>query len=276
MLTPAVETARMDYVTESLDPNKAKMKVALTEAYNKATDDEKKIMKETLNTIGIETEEKVSETEKESIPEEGGDKLAKGEESEQAIEIKKEADDDGSDEMVKSLQEALTGKAELEERNKTLQEQLAVSDAKVSKLEEELGKYKSSTIKMSTVTVSNKELQEKVSSLEEELKAKTKTIESQKLRISKLVEAKKADYESSQSLNESVSKKDLEIKTLNENFDEIKKSYEGQIATLNESIANLKSDSESKDKEYCEKLTRANKLAEGYRKLSEKHDKSLH
>lgn len=62
VILPAVKQARLAYMTESVDNNNnLKMKKALTEAYNKATDEEKKVMKETLDDLDIQldTEEEV-------------------------------------------------------------------------------------------------------------------------------------------------------------------------------------------------------------------------
>ena len=268
VIVPAVKEARPSYVTESLDKNTLNLKRALCESLNGASEEDRKVMEETLQELDINVKE-------ESIPAMGGDKLAESESPEQTIETSDEANNDGSDEIIKSLQEAIKEKSELEAQVKQLQEQLAVSDAKVGKLEGEVSGYKSATVKMSKFAVDNKDLNTKVSTLEEQLKAKDKTIESQKLRISKLVEEKKVRMTNEppvdvKSLNESISKKDAEIKTLNENFDEVKKGYEAQIQELKESIETLKSDSESKDNELSKKLSNETRLKESYKKLANK------
>ena len=57
VLLPAVETARLQYVNESLDKN-AKLRRALNEELNKASDEDKKVMRkreeEIMEEIGIE------------------------------------------------------------------------------------------------------------------------------------------------------------------------------------------------------------------------------
>jgi len=263
--TPAVKGARLS-MAESLDTNKLNLKMALCESLNSATEEERKVMKETLQELDIEVEE-----EKDVNPEEEEHIEAEGETSEQTTDKLEEANNDGSEEIIKSLQEALKAKSELEAQVKQLQEQLAVSDAKVGTLEETVSGYKSTTVKMSTLAVNNKEMEEKISTLEEQLDAKSKTIESQKLRISKLVTEKKESMRKESdtaSLNESLSKKDAEIKSLNENFDEIKKEYESKIQELNESIETLKIDSESNDKELRKQLADETRLKESYHKLA--------
>ena len=266
VITPAVKDARLSYVTESLDKNKLNLKRALCESLNSATEEERKVMTETLHELDINVED-----EKDVNPQEEEEhKDADRESPEQTVELE-EANNDGSDEIIKSLQEAIKEKSELEAQVKQLQEQLAVSDAKVGKLEESVGSYKTTTVKMSTLAVENKDLKTKVSTLEEELKANAKTIDSQKLRISKLVAEKKEGFKSEdKTLKESLTQKDAEIRTLNENFDEVKKDYEAQIQKLTESIETLKSDSESHDKELNDKLSKEARLKENYKKLAKR------
>ena len=57
VLLPAVQSARMKLVTESLDPKKIDYKKLLKEDLEKANDSDKKVMEETLNNLGIELTE---------------------------------------------------------------------------------------------------------------------------------------------------------------------------------------------------------------------------
>lgn len=57
VLLPAVESARMKLVTESFDKKKVNYKKLLKEDINRSTPEEKKIMEETLNNIGITLDE---------------------------------------------------------------------------------------------------------------------------------------------------------------------------------------------------------------------------
>lgn len=57
VLLPAVKQARLNYMHESVDPKALKLRKALTEQLEKATEDDKKIMKETLKDLNIELEE---------------------------------------------------------------------------------------------------------------------------------------------------------------------------------------------------------------------------
>ena len=57
VLLPAVKQARLNYMHESVDPKALKLRKALTEQLEKATEDDKKIMKETLKDLNIELDE---------------------------------------------------------------------------------------------------------------------------------------------------------------------------------------------------------------------------
>lgn len=295
VLTPSVKAARLS-MTESLN-NKAQFQFrqALTESLNNSTEDDKKVMKETLNRLNINlTEENtivndaaldavkdevspmdvVSDEEKEAagvetdsdsiyrnkikeflalvydgetaptdeeteafvnafeaiFPKEcfnlEGCADKESEDSEETINEPEEANDEGSEELIKSLQDALTSNSELGNTVKQLQEQLAVSDAEVKKYKEEINKYKSSLVVLSESAHNSKKLRERVNTLEEELKNKDSKIQT-------LVESKKS---STTSLNESLTIKDKEIIKLNENLTTQKNSYESKIKQLNEKL----------------------------------------
>lgn len=84
VLVPGVESARLQYVTEGLDSNNLKMKKALCESLEHASEEDKKIMEETLNNLNIKLDEEKQEEEKSVCPECGKEpcecKKAKAEE----------------------------------------------------------------------------------------------------------------------------------------------------------------------------------------------------
>jgi len=161
-----------------------------------------------------------------------------------------EALDKGSKTLVKSLQEALKGKSDLEALVKTLQEQLAVSDAKVNELNEKCEQYVSSITRLATLAKSNKDLQENVNTLTESLNEKNEIINEQSLRISRLAQNAKTKVSESTALNESLNTKTNEVQTLTESLNKIKTESEARINQLNEN------------------LTNANKLTESYKTLA--------
>jgi len=261
VLTPSVEGARMTMV-ESLDTNMLNLKKALTESLNTANAEDKKVMKETLENLNIEIESKEGPNSEKSE-----DIVAESEDSQTNSDKPEEANNDGSVELIKSLQEALESKSNLEAKVKSLQEQLAVSDTKVKKLDEECSKLKSATTRLSTIAYKSKGLPEKVSTLEEELKVKNQTIESQKSEIQRLNESKKSE-DSKTTLNESISNKEKEIANLNESLNKQKEEFESKIKQLNESLENERTDSSKQKDELSQKLHKAINLKESYKKLA--------
>lgn len=281
VLVPAVESARMQYVTEGLDIGKAKLKRALSESLEKATESDRKIMSETLRSLDIKLDEgakpedvakpeEASYDERESDAEMRGDKKTGTQEEapKDDDDGKEEAEDDGSKELIASLTEALKAKSELEAKVQSLQEQLAVANDKVDAVNEELGACKESLAAIDEAKGKERESSEEAERLRESLEARDRTIDALKSRIRGLVESKRVSVEGAKSLNESIRKKDLEIKSMGESLDEIKSGYESRIASLTESVAKLKEDSEAKAKEQAEALERERKAKDGYRRIS--------
>lgn len=204
------------------------------------------------NTDNDSTEE-VDETSDEDIDTTDED------ESEQAEEQVDEAVDDGTASLVHSLKEALKDKSDLEGNIKSLQEKLAVSDAKVDGLTEECNRYKSAIARLSTLAKSNKDLKANVSALEESLAEKEDVIKSQKTRIARLVESRKE-----------TAKNSAEVATLTESLSSTKQTYETEIKTLNEKLTAAANESNSKISALNESLAKANSIKESYRNLANK------
>lgn len=175
------------------------------------------------------------------------DKELEVETSEETIDDTEEAEDSGSDELINSLQDALTAKTNLESELKSLQEQLAVSDAKAKTFNEELNRYKSSIVTLSEAARDVKKYKAEINSLEEKLQEKES-------KITQLIESKKNEN----SLNESLSSKDSQIASLNESIKSQKESYESEIKKLKESL--------EADQRKFEKQSQ---MIESYRKKAE-------
>lgn len=251
VLVPAVEKARMEYVTESLDKNRMNLKKALSEDINKATEDEKRIMKESLKELGIIIDNDVN--------------INKGGESkEETQNITTVAEGDGTSEVVKSLQESLKENSKLKAQLKSLQEQLAVRDTKVNKLIEEVEDYKSTTVRLSDKAIELKNLSEKVSSLEEKIATKDKQLSIYKDRNSKLMEAMKNSSNRTKQLNESVSLKEDSMNKLNEQLTSLKE----ENFKLNESLKSQREKASSDIMELKGRLSESIKLSKSYRTLA--------
>ena len=186
----------------------------------------------------------------------------KKEEANEAIGESTSAINDGDAELLKSLQEALKGKSDLEGSVKSLQEKLAVSDTKVNELTEENNNYKKAIARLATMSKSNKDLKESVTKLEESLKEKDATIEEQKTRIARLVKSRKESVSESASLNESVQSKTQEVSTLTESLNKAN----ANVTALNEKLSN----SDKEISELNESLNKAKTLKEAYKKLANK------
>lgn len=186
----------------------------------------------------------------------------KKEEANEAVNEAAAAINDGDAALIKSLQEALKGKSDLEGSVKSLQEKLAVSDTKVNELTEENNNYKKAIARLATMSKSNKDLKESVTKLEESLKEKDATIEEQKTRIARLVKSRKESVTESASLNESVQTKTQEVSTLTESLNKAN----ANVTALNEKLSN----SDKEISELNESLDKAKTLKEAYKKLANK------
>lgn len=255
VIVPAVETARLQYVTESLD-NKPTLKQALVESLNNSTEEQRKVMLETLQELNID----INTSDSDNIPTET---------SNDTSEKINEAIDDGTEKLMKSLQEAILEKSKLENEVKNLHNLLAVSDTKVEELTEEVERYKSSTKRLTEMYQAKPDNSERISLLEEEVKTKEKTIKVLKERCQKLISKSKETAKTNTSINESLNTKDNEIKKLNESINSIEKNYKDK---LNEAIT-LKESVEKKLNEEItilkEKLNKQTKLTQSHIKLTE-------
>jgi chromosome segregation ATPase len=234
----------------------SKLRTALVESLKSASEEDKKIMEESLHNLGIETNEDAN----------CGNTLDKVDAVSNETVVDNEAADKASDtgleDVIRNLQEAVTDKAKLEAELKSLQEKLAVSDTKVNELTEENNNYKKAIARLATMSKSNKDLKESVTKLEESLKEKDAVIEEQKSRIARLVKSRKESVSESASLTESIETKKSEITTLTEDLNKSK----DEVKALTEKL----SDSDNKVSELNESLTKATTLKEAYKKLANK------
>lgn len=258
VLIPAVESARLEYVKESLD-NEKSLKQALNEQLEKATQDDKRVMEETLHTLNIGySSSKKSNNIDESKSQEKN--LSKAD----------EAIDNGLDEIMKSLKESLKSNKDLEAQRLKLQNDLAVSNTKVEKLEEELGRYKSTTIRLSTLANESKETKKKLTSLNEELESTKSQLQKEQLKVKRLTEGRESlrtMKANASKLNESIENKDNEIKSLTESFKTREKELNETISNLNEQLENVENESKQKLDESKTRITKAKKIVESYKNL---------
>lgn len=258
VLVPAVETARMKYVTESLDKtdkNGLKLKQALTESLQKASDEDKKVMSESLKNLGIDITK--------------SDENIDREENKEAENEPATAENNGVNEVIISLQSSLKENLKLKAQIKSLQEQLAVRDTKVNKLTEDVANYKDASINMSSLITKNKETEsEKIKILNEDVLAqqtKNKILENKNSMLGNRI---KEVNSINTKLNESLAEKNASIKTLNESIDSLKESYEAKISKLEEAFKIKNSKLESELSKTKSELTKVTNLSESYKSLA--------
>ena len=260
VLLPAVKAARLNY-NESLDRDNKTLKMALAEALNKSTEEEKKIMTETLNELNIDVNQSP----------EGVD-----------INANKEinAADSVGAEVVKSLQEALRKNNELEKEIVELQEKLSVCYAKEANQDELSTKYKESQKQLEQSNRVIESFKSRISGLTQRLESAEILSKKQNKIIEELndrqEEAKKKSVQNVRTLSESVKSKDAQvaslknkIQSLNEDISSLKAQSENQQQKLEEDIADLQKDLAIKNKEYSTKLSKANSLVEKYKQVAQ-------
>ena len=255
VLIPAVETARLSYVNESLG-NKT-LSQTLNEALNSAKAEDRKVMTEALDRVGVNYK----------------DSSNKGEED--VNQSNEEAVNDGAD-LVKDLQEALKANADLSKQVTNLQEKLSVCYAKDVKNEAAVAKLKKAVVTLSEDARKYSAVQNQLVSLKEQLEEKSKTINEQKTLIESYNKKISLIKNSQRSLNESIDTKnnkldDLsnQVKVLKTRLQESKNNSLKEVNQLKEELQELKGDSQVKNSQYAKKLANANALVEKYRKTAE-------
>ena len=203
---PAVESARLQFV-ESLNTTKKygkTLKESLQTVIDKASDEDKKIMTEALDELGVEVNEGANGSIEDYIKlmQDSGDpekvmrdakgnpnaetayKLLKGmnESDEVSSDKSDEVVDDKSEEdkepqIIAELQEALEKVKQLEAYNLSLQEKLSVGNAKVKELRGQLDKYKKAAAKLSESSLKAKALNKTLDEKEKELADNKQIIE---------------------------------------------------------------------------------------------------
>lgn len=261
VILPAVKSARMNYMKESLNGKKS-LKESLDSLVSKSDDSDKKIMEETMKKVNEKLNEGLNTQKSEDINEVKSDNTLV-------------ANDNGTTQIINSLTEALKDKANLENTIKELQEQLAVRDSKVNKLQEELDKYKDTTSRLTSIATKSKNLSKDNSQLQEQLDLCKKEIEELKSKNSKLIEQKRENISTKKTLNESIAKQSLDNKKLNEQLEQTSKQLDNQKKLYEAKINSIKNDNDAIQKELNDKIeslresvTKKSKLVEGYKKLA--------
>lgn len=258
VLLPAVKAARLNLVTEGLDINKFNYKKVLLESIEAASDEDKKIMQETLSNLNINLNEEI-ETPVDS-----------DENRDDRFEDSDDMAVDNDKALFDELQEALKENKELANTITSLQEKLSVSYAKEMELKESVDKYSTSIRKLSNDARQVVSLKAKISSLNEELDSANKKISQQNEALKKFRENSMSLNASNKKLLEKCSATNQQTNQLQKRIALLESESSKKEQTLNESIADLQNTIELKNKEYSQKLSKANKLVENYKSIANK------
>jgi len=255
VLIPAVETARLSYVNESLG-NKT-LYQQLNEALDSAKAEDRKVMTEALDRVGVNYK----------------DSSNKGEED--VNQSNDEAVNDGAD-LVKDLQEALKANADLSKQVTNLQEKLSVCYAKDVKNEAAVAKLKKAVVTLSEDARKYSAVRNQLASMKEQLEEKSKQFieqrdlcESYKQRLIHIQDSRRSLNESIDAKNSNIKDLSNEVKQLRTELQESKNNSLKEVNQLKEELQELKGDSQVKNSQYAKKLANANALVEKYRKTAE-------
>ena len=253
VLLPAVATARLQYVNESLETNNIKLRRALNEELSKASEEDRKVMNEALQSLNINLG---------STAESAVDHI--DEESESTVD---EAVDNGAD-IAKEFLKTLKENKDLTRQVRDLQEQLSVCYTKESELQESINGLEDKVKTLTESLADKEEKQNSIQSLNEEVRIRSALIEQLQGQNEKISQGKK-------SLTESLSQKDKEIASLNqkvssltESIAKIKDEKTSETQKLNESLEEMKKDATIKRVELQEKLQKSNALVERYKTIA--------
>lgn len=273
VFVPAVKEARLKYVTESYGGKT--LKQALTESLESASEEERKIMEDTLSDLNIDIDLK-----EEPLPvdDELIDANTLIEEdnvvNDESLNINEDdndlAVDDVEADTINDLQEALRLNSLLEKRITELQEKLSVSYAKEEKLMEQLSSQAKLKKNLSESKQQVKALSERVNSLTNKVASYKDTIYEKDSKIKELVEDNRSNKLNKNSLHKEVEKNEKLIESLKEQVNSLQNDKSNKEKELNESISSMQAKYEDSQKVYSQKLSKANKLVEKYKDITNK------
>ena len=256
VLVPAVKEARMKYVNESLE-NKPSLKEELQKVIDASSDEDRKIMTETLETLKFD-----------------GDIASETEEAEPVKDENEKAGNAGDD-LVVELQEALKDRQKLQRQVVALQEKLSVSYTKEMKLEQQNTSLKDTVKRLAESVHKSQALSNQLETLKTQLEEQTslaenqsRIIESYKSKLSDSTKSRRSLKENLTSREETVQALQSQVASLNESLTAEKRSNKVKVESLQKELAELKTDSEVKNSQYAKKLSNCNKLVESYKKTA--------
>lgn len=259
---PSVQTARMAYVHESLE-TKSTLKESLDKLINASSDDDKKVMKESLQLLNIDSYSQ-EETPVNNIEEE----------SSLAVD-----NNEADNELLTQLQESLQTQQRLLDNVSELQEKLSVSYTKETTYQEEIEKYQKAIVRLKESANRLKIAENKIQKLQEQLNNSNQQIQNQnaicedlKQKLSQSTNQNKTLNESLEKINSSSSKSITQLNNkvteLMEQISTLKDSNENDKQKLSEEYESKLKDSQIKVKELSGKVEKYKSIAEKYQKIA--------
>lgn len=258
VLLPACEDARLK-LAESFDVRGKAFKNALKEALNSATEDDRKIMEDTLTNLDIDYNDDTS-----AIADVKSNNIDEGKEDDTA--------DDVGAELMKDLQEAWKKQSQLETTIRELQEKLSVCYTKEGRYSGAIKKVKG---ELAEAVATNKQLSIDNKNLTESLAKKVSVIERKDAQIASLREQLEAGEGKTSTLTESLATKDKSITNLNSQIKSLKESYtrdtqelKSKNSQLQEKLADTQKDAKIQVSQMSSKLEQSTKLVEKYKAIA--------
>lgn len=251
VIIPACKNARLSLV-ESLNSD-IRFKRAICEEIERSTDEEKAVMLESLDKLGIGYKPSTEEVDIDVVPtgDVGGDTVT---------------------DTSEALQEALNRVAELEKQVVCLNEKLSVGYAKEltrRETSEKLGTLRrqlsESKHKQSALSGRVKTLTEKNGELLEKLNNYSTLIQGAKSDLSKARDERQQLRESVRQKSDSAERLQNKCNALTERLASTKMKYEVEKKQLVENISKLEDDLSKQQADYGERLSKSNRLVEKYR-----------
>lgn len=284
VLIPAVKSARLNLVTESLHKDK---KISLQESFskiiNESTEDEKKLIKETISNLGLNEDieddniELSNEDIKQSIRnlkaymnESLDDELtdeeiekysvynkANNQNENSVYDIEGNTDEEAetnSSDLIGELQEIFKKNEELENQVISLQEKLSACYAKEAKYSTESTKLKEQLKKFNQTDSFNSELQEKISKLSKQLEVTQKQLSRKTNEVKSLSEELDNTNNKCQSLNETLKSRKSDNLVLQGNYKALSNKLNEATRTYNIKCTKLAEEYNSDIDSYKVKL----------------------
>lgn len=239
------ETEVLSAVQEVLDSlEKEESETEFDAGYNTAIEDVKDAVEELAEEEAVKEPKETDSTDEEAVEADSDDDIEPidpiEEEPREGEEVpEEEAEDNGTDEVIESLKEALRQNSLLESEVQALKGKLAVGNTKAVALTEELEKYKSAFDRVSGLAASSQKLRRENKQLTEQLEQNAKSIE--ELRET-LATTKNANVSLTESLRQAkkVSEDRTEVERLHESLKSIQDELTETETRLNEELSNTK------------------------------------